>query len=69
MIKKLWGDNYYDPSSKKWITTDIGSDGKKLQRAFVEFIMDPIIRLIKNIMDDKKEAVFKIVSSLGIPMS
>jgi elongation factor 2 len=40
-----------------------------LKRGFVEFIMDPIIRLITNIMDDKKEAVFKITTNLGISMS
>lgn len=34
-MKKLWGDNYYDPSVKQFITTNVGSDGKKLQRAFV----------------------------------
>lgn len=57
LVKKLWGDNYYDPSAKKWITSDIGSDGKKLQRGFVKFIMDPIIRLMKNCLDNNKEEV------------
>jgi elongation factor 2 len=35
LVKKFWGDNYFDPSVKKWITTDVGSDGKKLKRGFV----------------------------------
>jgi elongation factor 2 len=30
--------------------------------------MDPIIRLVRNIMSNNKEKVFKIVEDLGIPM-
>jgi len=66
--KKLWGDNYYDPSKKKWITENVGSDGKTLKRGFVEFVMDPVIRLVKGIMEDKKEMVFKIIATLGITL-
>ena len=35
LMKKLWGDNYYDPELKQWITSEISSTGKKLQRGFV----------------------------------
>lgn len=69
LVKKLWGDNYYDPSSKQWITQDTGSDGKKLQRGFVQFIMDPIIRLMKHCMDSNIEAVLKMTNSLGIKLN
>ena len=69
LMKKLWGDNYYDPSTKQWITSEIGADGKVLQRGFVQFIMDPIIRLVKNIMEGNKESVFKMTNSLGIAIS
>lgn len=68
-MKKLWGDNYYDASQKQWITSNIGSDGKILKRGFVEFIMDPIINLVRKIMEDQKEAVFKITAKLNIPMT
>lgn len=69
VIEKLWGDNYYDKSSKKWITQDTGSDGTKLQRGFVQYIMEPIIKLVKNIMADNKKVVFKTCELLGIAMS
>jgi elongation factor 2 len=45
MIQKLWGDNYYDPIKKRWNTTGYSEDGSKLDRAFVQFIMKPIIQL------------------------
>lgn len=52
LAKKLWGDNYYDPTKRKFVTEDTTEDGRKLQRTFVEFIMDPIIRLMRNIMEE-----------------
>ena len=35
MVEKLWGDNYYDKTAKKFKTTEIADDGKKLERMFV----------------------------------
>ena len=69
LIKKLWGDNFFDPSIKQWITSDVGADGKQLQRGFVQFIMEPIIKLVKGIMEGNKEQVFKITSKLGISLT
>lgn len=72
LMKKFWGDNYYDPSSKKWITEDTGSDGKKLKRGFVQFIMEPIIRLTRSIMDSKgsqKEEVFSMADKLQLALT
>lgn len=28
LMPKLWGENYYDPSSKKWKKESVGEDGK-----------------------------------------
>mmetsp|Transcript_17980 Transcript_17980/g.13003 ORF Transcript_17980/g.13003 Transcript_17980/m.13003 type:complete len:91 (+) Transcript_17980:574-846(+) len=67
--EKFWGDNFYDVSQKRWLKTNEGSDGKVLQRGFVQFVMDPIIKLIQNIMDDKKEAVLKMLANLDIQLS
>lgn len=64
--KKLWGDNFYDPKAKKWVKTDVGIDGTPLKRGFVQFIMDPIIRLSQAIMNNEKEAVFKMLDARGI---
>ncbi len=69
LVKKFWDDNYYDPSAKQWITHDIGADGKKLQRGFVEFIMDPIIKLMKHCLSNNIKAIEKITNALGIKLS
>ena len=55
MIKKLWGDNYFDATAKKWTTEKYSENGKQLRRAFVQFIMDPICKLCNAIMDGNIE--------------
>ena len=66
MISKLWGDNYHDAKAKKWKTEDQADDGSTLKRCFVQFIMEPVIRLCRNIMDNNREAVFKMLTHLEI---
>jgi len=51
MMQKLWGDWYFDGDSKKWIKNDKGGT---LQRAFCQFVMDPICKIFQAIMEDKK---------------
>lgn len=56
-MSKLWGDNYFNAKEKKWTHNELDGDGKILNRCFVEFIMNPIIKLTKVVMegDDKKK--------------
>ena len=35
MIKKLWGDNFFDQKGKKWKVDENADDGEKLRRCFV----------------------------------
>jgi elongation factor 2 len=66
MMEKLWGDNYFDQKGKKWRKVDKDEEGKDLKRAFCQFIMDLVIRLTRNIMDDNRDAVFKMLGNLEI---
>jgi elongation factor 2 len=66
MMQKLWGDNYFDAKAKKWKTEDVADDGGNLKRCFVQFIMEPVIRLCRNIMEGNIEAVWKMLNSLEI---
>lgn len=54
--------------NKQWTTQETTADGRKLQRGFVQFIMDPIIKLMQSIMDNKIEAVSKMTAALGIKL-
>jgi len=68
--KRLWGDNYYDPDSKKWVEEPVSpTTGKKLPRSFCRFVLRPIFRLIKNSLDPKKnDELMRDLEQLGIEL-
>ena len=69
LMKKFWGDNYFNPQRK--VFTNEADDGKggELPRAFVQFIMRPIIQLIRNVMDDNLDAVWKMLETLNVTLT
>merc|ERR1711874_375867 len=69
LMKKLWGENYFDPSSKKWSKKGTNSSGKPLKRAFCQFVMDPINLLFKSIMNGEKAKYEKMIKSLNIQLT
>ena len=34
LMPKLWGDNYFNPKTKKWSTKNVDAEGKPLERGF-----------------------------------
>ncbi len=69
MMSKLWGDNYFDAKGKKWTKSNMTKDGELLQRAFVTFIMNPIIKLTKVITDGKKKKINKMLKTCQVVLS
>lgn len=65
MMERLWGDNYFDGESKKWVFDD---NNGKLKRAFVSFIMEPIIRLARSIMEGNVEQMNKMLISINLEL-
>jgi elongation factor 2 len=51
LMTKLWGDNFFSPTKKQFTTDASDGAGGELPRCFVQFIMKPIIMLIRNVMD------------------
>jgi elongation factor 2 len=68
LMKKLWGDNYFNPKDKKFSTKNTGDDGKALPRCFVQFIMRPIISMCRNIFDENLEGVWKMCEQLELKL-
>lgn len=65
MMEKLWGDNYYNAAEKKW-TKDEHSGEKTLERGFCQFIMSPIIKMSRAIMEGNAEQTEKMLKSIGV---
>jgi elongation factor 2 len=64
MIEKLWGDNFFDPATKKWSTKQ--TDSKTCQRGFVQFIYNPIRQVIESAMADNREKLYPMLEKLGV---
>merc|ERR1719409_517184 len=67
MMKRLWGDTYFNAKKKTWTNVEQpeGCD-KPLRRAFCQFIMDPINQLMRAIMNDDKAKYEKMMTTLGV---
>jgi len=66
LVKRLWGDYFFDGASKKWYRRNTNDKGQVLKRGFVQFVLDPINQLFKAIMNDDKDRYTKMLKSLGI---
>ncbi|KAG0262634.1 Elongation factor 2 [Mortierella polycephala] len=66
MMDKLWGENYFNPATKKWTTKNVDANGKPLERAFNMFVLDPIFKLFDSIMNFKKDTAFAMLDKLDI---
>ena len=68
MMEKLWGDNFFDQKGKKWKNHKMADDGTELKRAFVSFMMEPVIRLCKATMNGETEKIDKMLVALEITL-
>jgi len=69
MMAKLWGDNYFNPATKKWTTKGNVDGGKSLDRAFNSFVLDPIFKIFDAIMNFKKDNVFGMLEKLDVKLT
>ena len=65
LIKKLWGDNYYNPKEKKWSHEP---EDETVQRAFCSYILNPLTKLANDVSTGKKEVFQPLLKKLGIEL-
>ncbi|KEZ41150.1 Elongation factor 2 [Scedosporium apiospermum] len=68
MMERLWGDNYFNPKTKKW-TKSGTHDGKQLERAFNQFILDPIFKIFNAVMNSKKDELAMLLEKLNLKIA
>jgi elongation factor 2 len=69
LMEKMWGENYFDAGTKKWVKSDKAADGKKLQRAWCQFVFKPIQQLFSSIMNDQKQKYQQMIEQLNIKLT
>jgi elongation factor 2 len=64
MMEKLWGENFFDPATKKWTKKNTGA--KTCKRGFVQFCYEPIRMVIDCAMSDNKDKLWAMCDKLKI---
>jgi elongation factor 2 len=68
MMERLWGDSYFNPKTKKW--TKVGEhEGQKLERAFNQFILDPIFKIFDAFTKGKVDQLVELCTKLDIKIT
>jgi len=60
MMKKLWGENFFNPKTKKWSSSKT-EDNK---RSFCMYVLEPIYMVFDAIMNFKKDMTAKLLGKL-----
>jgi elongation factor 2 len=63
MMERLWGENFFDPATKKWTSKNTGSP--TCQRGFVQFVYNPIKQVINICMNDQKDKLWPMLAKLN----
>lgn len=67
MMKRLWGDYFFHPAAKNKLQKEqYNEEGKEMKRAFVQFVMEPVIKLARNIMEGNYDAVWKMLVAIKV---
>jgi len=66
LMKRLWGDQWYHPKEKKWVTK---TPKEGYVRGFTQFILTPIYKLFDTCMNKSKEDAFKMIEVLGVKLT
>jgi len=65
LMNRLWGENYFNPKTKKWSKTK-DADNK---RSFNMYVLDPLYKVFDAIMNYKKEETDQLLSKLNIKLT
>merc|ERR1711935_1184231 len=68
LMKKFWGDNYFNPTTKKFTTDADNGKGGELPRCFVQFIMRSVIQLTRSLMEGNKDVYEKMMTNIGLTL-
>lgn len=65
LMKRLWGDNFFNPTERKWKK----EFAPGYVRGFCQFVLDPIYKMFDAVMNVKKDVYGKLLEKLNIKLS
>ncbi|XP_038140204.1 116 kDa U5 small nuclear ribonucleoprotein component [Cyprinodon tularosa] len=64
--KRLWGDIYFNPKTRKFTKKAPTSNS---QRSFVEFILEPLYKILSQVVGDVDTTLPRVLDELGIHLT
>lgn len=64
LMKRLWGDNFYNNKEKKWDNEPSSGD-----RGFVKFCLSPIFQVFDTCMKKPKEEAIALAEKMGVKLT
>ncbi|XP_003964861.1 116 kDa U5 small nuclear ribonucleoprotein component [Takifugu rubripes] len=64
--KRLWGDIYFNPKTHKFTKKAPTSNS---QRSFVEFVLEPLYKILSQVVGDVDTSLPRVLDELGIHLS
>ncbi|KAJ5074290.1 eukaryotic translation elongation factor 2a tandem duplicate 1-related [Anaeramoeba ignava] len=68
LSKHFWGENYFDPKTKKWTSANVNQAGTPLKRGFCQYILEPIQAIIKTISQNNSQKVEDLLNKMNIKL-
>jgi len=65
MMKRLWGDQFYNKKEKKWVKEQT----KDCVRGFTQYILTPIYMVFNTLMKKPKEEALTLIEKMGIKLT
>ncbi|KAJ2948253.1 hypothetical protein O0L34_g7481 [Tuta absoluta] len=62
LMNRLWGENFFNPTTKKWAKQKDNEN----KRSFCMYVLDPIYKVFDAIMNFKKEEIEGLLKKLNI---
>ncbi|RZC82846.1 hypothetical protein C5167_045630 [Papaver somniferum] len=66
MMERLWGENFFDPATKRWNTYRTTSATCK--RGFAQFCYEPIRQIIATCINGQKHKLWPMLAKLGVAL-
>lgn len=65
MLTKLWGNNFYNPETKKWYKTQ----EENCVRGFNKFVVEPLYKVLHSTKAQDKDELLTLVDKIGVNLS
>jgi elongation factor 2 len=65
MMGRLWGDQFFNTETKKWVES---KEDEKCVRGFVQFVLSPLYQVFDTVMNKPREDTFKLLEKLNIKL-